>query len=747
MSYTKEELIKMGATPGSNQVKKSYTVDDLKSIGAIPGTTQSKITESGIDQSYQTTKYTQPTKFKDTPEFYQNRDAGEASFLDTKSQQQYKPSFPYSSKTMDKDKAFDAKGWATNVGKTTGNLPSSAINMIKGLSSLVTSPIQSLKGIKGLIAGSIQKLIPGQQKDEAMVDALVENYKERYGSYENLRRTVVNDPFGFGTELYSAIRGVAGMAGHTALLNAITGSAGSAVAKPISSAYLKAKNITDNLRNKMFGGISDLGNSNLKTALSGNKDYLNAMRKKITPDDIIGMSSESKKGLDMSLKNLKTDTRTDYGKASKALDNIKSTIPAESIANTFKKWIGRNAKELSLNKDGSLNFSETKLVNDIKAQDTISKIYTQLKNTKSNLTPYDINKYKVSLSPFFSGKKDMAISLVKQLQDDAVGLIEKMPEYKALGPKYKTALKSIDIVERELKAVTKLIETNDIKKAVKRLVNLAKKDPESREVLFRALSDSKGSSIVPTLQGLDASRLMSPLTQRLLRWTGIGAVLGKSSPVLFLLGAISSPKVTAELFNLLGKWERTTSKVGKFLNPNISKAVVPAATIGKEIPFLPNKVGQNSIAKPKVKQASVIPTTKPQKQSSSFNITNMVYVGQEGATRGENKSGNVDWASFKTLESNIKAVIRDFEAKIRTNPDITVNQLINRLSPKSDDNKPSDIAVTVVDEVWKKHTLPDGGIKINGNYKLKDLTSQEKHDLVLAISVAEGHKEYQIKDW
>jgi hypothetical protein len=170
--------------------------------------------------------------------------------LDIKSKETYKPSFPFDSSKDITKSSSPIVNPLPQVAKTVGNIPSSTINMVKDITSLVTSPIQTIKGVKGLVAGAIQKLTPGVQADEKMVDALVQNYKDRYGSYENLKRTIVNDPMGFGSELFSAIQLGAGIAGKTAQLNKAVSAtakpvinATGKVAAPLSSVYNKASKI------------------------------------------------------------------------------------------------------------------------------------------------------------------------------------------------------------------------------------------------------------------------------------------------------------------------------------------------------------------------------------------------------------------------------------------------------------------------------------------------------------------------
>lgn len=95
------------------------------------------------------------------------------------------------------------------------NIPSSGGRMLADIASVFTSPVQTGKGLYGLASGLVQKMIPGEQDNEAIVDAVVASYKERYGSTEQVAETFKKDPVG----LISDVAGIL-MAGGGALKGA-----------------------------------------------------------------------------------------------------------------------------------------------------------------------------------------------------------------------------------------------------------------------------------------------------------------------------------------------------------------------------------------------------------------------------------------------------------------------------------------------------------------------------------------------
>ncbi len=60
----------------------------------------------------------------------------------------------------------------------------------------VTHPIQTAKALAGLAGGVGAKLIPGEQDIEKNADALVDFYKDRYGSLDKAKKLALEDPVG-----------------------------------------------------------------------------------------------------------------------------------------------------------------------------------------------------------------------------------------------------------------------------------------------------------------------------------------------------------------------------------------------------------------------------------------------------------------------------------------------------------------------------------------------------------------------
>jgi hypothetical protein len=96
------------------------------------------------------------------------------------------------------------------------NIPASAKRFGQDIISVITDPVNTAKGVASLGLGIAQKLIPGKQEKEVFADAFGDFVKERYGSIENLKKTIATDPVGavadlslFATGTGAALRGAA----------------------------------------------------------------------------------------------------------------------------------------------------------------------------------------------------------------------------------------------------------------------------------------------------------------------------------------------------------------------------------------------------------------------------------------------------------------------------------------------------------------------------------------------------------
>lgn len=107
-------------------------------------------------------------------------------------------------------------------GRALAAAPRSAARLIGGVAEAIAHPIRTAQAITGIAAGGVEKLISGEQPQEKMFDALIDIYKERYGSFENIKQTISEDPIGFLADTSVAL----GITGKVARVPAISQAAG-----------------------------------------------------------------------------------------------------------------------------------------------------------------------------------------------------------------------------------------------------------------------------------------------------------------------------------------------------------------------------------------------------------------------------------------------------------------------------------------------------------------------------------------
>lgn len=107
-------------------------------------------------------------------------------------------------------------------GAALSNIPESAGKFATGVYEAVTSPVQTAKGALDVMAGALQNALPKSAVDWVnqfegnpqaaeravqMADAAGGMFKDRYGSYENIKRTLAEDPVGAVADLSTLFTG------------------------------------------------------------------------------------------------------------------------------------------------------------------------------------------------------------------------------------------------------------------------------------------------------------------------------------------------------------------------------------------------------------------------------------------------------------------------------------------------------------------------------------------------------------
>lgn len=112
--------------------------------------------------------------------------------------------------------------WAQTGREAITNIPSSGMQMLKGLYTAVTQPVETLTGLGEVLTGAYARFIPEEwmarpDKAQEFIDkanAVGGVYRDRYGSVEALKNTIATDPVGFAGDV-STLTGVGAVAAPT----------------------------------------------------------------------------------------------------------------------------------------------------------------------------------------------------------------------------------------------------------------------------------------------------------------------------------------------------------------------------------------------------------------------------------------------------------------------------------------------------------------------------------------------------
>jgi len=91
--------------------------------------------------------------------------------------------------------------------QTVKNIPSSAVKFGKDITYPFLHPVDTAKGLGNLAMGVTEKAIPGEQQHEVYADQVGQFIKDRYGSLDAAKQTLMNDPVGMLADMSLAVTG------------------------------------------------------------------------------------------------------------------------------------------------------------------------------------------------------------------------------------------------------------------------------------------------------------------------------------------------------------------------------------------------------------------------------------------------------------------------------------------------------------------------------------------------------------
>jgi hypothetical protein len=231
-----------------------------------------------------------------------------------------------------------------SVGRTLGNVPKSAGDLIGGVVDAAVHPTRTLKAVGSVAAGGVEKLVPGKQAEEASFDTLVGHYKERYGSVDQFLKTLEDDPVGVLADASTvfggagaALKGAGAVSKTASLSNAGARAAGAA--ETLNSLAMTGAGISKAAQSTFPWVARTLEKSNLRLSPAAKRELGGKV------DEITGFLSE-KKIVGTPRQRFEKATIM-YDKAEEALDGFFGSIakgrriPKESVVRGLQTLKGQ----------------------------------------------------------------------------------------------------------------------------------------------------------------------------------------------------------------------------------------------------------------------------------------------------------------------------------------------------------------------------------------------------------------------
>lgn len=429
---------------------------------------------------------------------------------------------------------------------TLKNIPSSAINVGKGIISAVAHPIDTVGGMLDVGAGALHNILPEsitQPIDKAFpspatnravnaADAVGQFYKNRYGGLENLKNTLNTDPIGSLMDL-STVTGVGAMATPGKLGEALNTT--SRVTNPINAVTPIVKPIANGIGNLVATGIGELGThtgaESIKNAyqagVENNKSFTDNLLGKVPLTDVL---ESAKSGL----QNMRTNSSKEYRENKANWASNQTPLDFTPIDKAFNNTVD-SLKNGDHWKIGSAEQAKIQEIGDILSEwrkDPQAHTAEGLDALKQRIDAvYPDNPAQSQVQRVISSTRNA----VKQ------AIVDQAPDYAASMTSYEDAMN----MQNEIKRALSLGDRASADTALRKLQSLTRNNVSTnygnRLELAKALEEGGGKDILPALSG----QALSAWTPRGLGKLSASATAGASltHPGLLALLPLQSPKI------------------------------------------------------------------------------------------------------------------------------------------------------------------------------------------------------------
>jgi hypothetical protein len=455
----------------------------------------------------------------------------------------------------------ETMSWGQAAGQAVGNIPSSAMNLVKGVVQSVTSPIETGRNLLDVAAGGLQNILP-----ERLVQAVGEEpvsrqkagavwqfYKERYGSEEGLKQAIANDPVGVASDA-AAVLGLGGAA-----LSKVPklGGVGQAISKagaaidPFSQALKGAGKATGFLASEITGLQTGAGGQAVREAYkagaAGGKPAQAFKKSMRGGSDMMDVLDQAKQ----SVSEMGAERSTAYRSGMAAVSGDKSVLSFQNI----DKSLGDAIKSVSYK--GQIKAPT--------AAEALGKIRTEVVKWKQLdpaqfHTPEGLDALKQRIGDIResiplneSNARRVAGQVYNSIKKE---IASQAPVYAKTMEDYSKATESIKEIERTLSLGEKAAPDTTLRKLQSVLRNNVNTNYGRRAELAKQI-DTRGT-LIPSIAGQSLSEFTPRGIQRMAAApTAVMAGMTPGGiPAAIAAGIASSPRLVGEMSYGAGSLER-----------------------------------------------------------------------------------------------------------------------------------------------------------------------------------------------
>jgi hypothetical protein len=199
--------------------------------------------------------------------------------------------------------------WSEVATTAVSNIPKSAAEFGGNIAHAVTHPIETIKTVADVGYGGLSKAagavgVPMEPKAkaerEASFDAVADFFGDRYGSVDDLKRTIAQDPVGFAADASTVITGGAavparapGVAGKVAQTVGAVGRAVDPITAAAKAIKLTGKKVVAPAVGVLTGAGAEPIRAASKAGYEGNRVFLDNMRGNAGINDTIDMAQSA----------------------------------------------------------------------------------------------------------------------------------------------------------------------------------------------------------------------------------------------------------------------------------------------------------------------------------------------------------------------------------------------------------------------------------------------------------------------